>query len=211
MGDDGALNLDTENLANVAKGATHVFDPIKDGMLPGLAVIAFVALILFSALWVKKRQGNLPPEDALISNWPSGLRAALWPLLAAFALTHAFSAGSVYYNTSIANPTTQAYFESLGIGRLSSLSHAHLFAHATMYFLLAVLVQFAGGGLLVTAYAPLAALWAGVFDVVSWWGLKKISANFEILSAACGMLFSVGFLIMAFAILRASFGFKARR
>jgi hypothetical protein len=203
MGDgEGALNLDGGNLANAAVGATRAFNLWLDGLLPAISIAALLALVIVSMFWARNQRQVEIPESCKISSWTPSLKACLWPFITAFALTHAFSAFSVYYNTSIANPTTAAYFEAMGIGRLASLSHAHLFAHATMYFLLALLVQLTSAGKAATLYAPIGALWAGVFDVVSWWGLKKVSAHFEILSAICGTLFSLGFLLMSYAILR---------
>lgn len=202
MGNDGdTLNFDKGQLENIAQGATRAFDLVRDGLLPGVSLLLFLAAVIFSVRLVRRAQETDFPASLRISHWPLGLKASLWPLLIAFAGTHIFSAGSVFYNTKIVNTSTETYFEAMGVGRLLSLSHAHLFAHAAMYFLLAVLVQFTSRGQAFRVWAPLLAMWAGIFDVVAWWGLKKISPNFEILSAASGALFSVGFLMMAFAIL----------
>ena len=91
------------------------------------------------------------------------------------------------------------------MGRLSSLSHAHFFAHATMYLIMACLVQMTEGSKLSMVVAPLLALWAGIFDVVSWWGIKMLSPHFEYLAMLTGMSFSLSFLFMAFQILKSSF------
>jgi len=199
--DSGGLNFDSANLENVATGLTKPFVFWSDALVPALAVLALFVCIYLSVRWAKKASPKNFPDSFLIRNWPAALRVALVPLIVSFALTHAFSVASVLYNTKIANSTTDAYFQAIGVGRLFSLSHAHLFAHATMYFLLAFLAQLTGARRFVTLYAPLGALWAGVFDVVSWWGFKKLSPNFEVLSALSGSMFSFGFLIMGYAIL----------
>ena len=184
MNDDSELNFDAANLENATQGATRAFNFLKDGIAPGLAVAALLLVVLVSLHWAKKNDHAFSiPEPLKIKNWPAGLRLSLVPLLVSFALTHAFAAASVYYNTTVSNPNTDSYFQNIGVGRLFSLSHAHLFAHAAMYFMVATLVQFTNRGRLFTLCAPIIALWAGVFDVVSWWGLKKVSPNFEILSA----------------------------
>ncbi|MEO5668130.1 MAG: hypothetical protein ABIR96_08725 [Bdellovibrionota bacterium] len=204
MANDGtpALNFDTAHLENATTGVTRPFDMTKDALLPYGATAFFLVLIAASYLWAKKNRAQSSSRELVprISSWPVGLKLSLIPLLSAYALTHLFSAASVYYNTKVASPTTIAYFEAMGRGRLFSLTHAHLFAHATMYFLLAVLVQGTRRGPLVRVLAPIAALWAGVFDVFSWWGLKELSPSFEILSALSGISFSLGFVIMGFAI-----------
>lgn len=204
MGDqDKGLNFDSATLDNVATGVTRPFVVANDLVIPAAAILLFLLCIFLTVRCTKSSKQSFS-QSWLISHWPAALKAALFPLLISYALTHAFSAGSVFYNTKVANPSTESYFQAMGVGRLLSLSHAHLFAHATMYFLLAALVQFTGRGRLVTVYAPLMALWAGVFDVVSWWGFKKVSPSFEVLSAMCGSLFSLGFLVMAFAILKSA-------
>ncbi len=201
MGDDdkSSLNFDSAQLENAAVGATRAFDLIKDALLPGLSLLLFVAAVVATALAVRRKSkgtANWRP----ISEWTPGAKIALVPLLASYFLTHVFAAASVYYNTKIANSSSEEYWTTLGVGRLFSLSHAHLFAHATMYFLLAILVQFTRRGGFFKAVLPAVALWAGVFDVVGWWGMKLVSPNFEIVSAATGSGFSVAFLIMTFAI-----------
>ena len=206
MGDEGQLNLEAANLENVTQGASRAFDLLKDGIAPVLGVALFIGCVVgaYRLLGKDRSAGAHMPTHLLIHNWPQGLKVALLPLLIAFGLTHVFSAASVVYNTTVANPSTLSYFETMGVSRLFSLSHAHLFAHATMYFLMALLVQFTGRGSFCTVWAPNLALWAGIFDVVSWWGLKKLSPNFEALSAVCGASFSVSFLVMAYAILSPS-------
>jgi len=210
MENDGPINLDAATLENAAVGATRVFHVWKDGVYPGLAVTLFLLFLAGLISWSNRRQTVVVPPQLGIWAWPLGLRAALVPLLLSYALTHAFSLASVYFNTKIANANTELYFQNLGLGRLYSLSHAHLFAHATMYFLLAVLVQFSARGRLVTVWAPLVALTAGIFDVVSWWGFKTLSPNFEVLSALTGTAFSASFLVMAYAILTAAFCERCR-
>ncbi len=202
----GALDFGSADLANVQETVTREFSLMLDGVLP----LVFISLFLFCVLYSysKAKTGEAGKSGAnwpKISIWPSALRWALLPLLSAYALTHAFSAATVYFNTKVFNPSTFAYFEAMGVGRLTALTHAHLFAHATMYFILAVLVQFTSAGNFTKILAPLVALWAGVFDVFSWWGIKEVSTNFEWLSAINGSAFSIAFLMMSYALLREAF------
>jgi hypothetical protein len=77
-----------------------------------------------------------------------------------------------------------------------------------MYFMMAVLVQMSEGCLWSMIVAPLLALWAGVFDVVSWWGVKTLSPHFEYLSVLTGMSFSLSFILMSYRILKSAFSKK---
>ena len=205
MENESELNLNAATLDNLTQAVARDFDLLNDALLPAIAVLIFFSLVAMTIMWASKKEAKKVPAGLEISNWPVALKLALIPLLVSYALTHLFSLGSVYYNTKVANGNSELYFQNLGIGRLFALSHAHLFAHATMYFLLATLVQFTGKNRFFTLWAPIVALWAGVFDVVSWWGYKKVSPEFEILSAFCGSSFSLGFLLMAFAILSSAF------
>ncbi|MEZ4815734.1 MAG: hypothetical protein R3A80_11085 [Bdellovibrionota bacterium] len=211
-GSSESLNFDTAALNNATVEVARKLDPLKDYILP-LSALALFFLAIYLSLRISKKllAKNSNPAFFKMEDLPPPLRVATVPLLLGYFLTHVFSAATVYYNTQIANPSTLLYFEAMGTGRLLSLTHAHLFAHATMYFILAALVQLTGTGFVFTVLAPLMALWAGVFDVFSWWGLKSISPNFEWLSIACGSIFSVAFVLMAFAILRSALRGKAAR
>ena len=204
-GSENSLNFDSAHLENLTTELARKIDPLKDYLMPAFSVLLFFLAVFLSILLFKKLKNNSVVEEKfLMAKIPLPLRIAMLPLLIGYAFTHVFSAVAVFYNTNVVNPSTFLYFQSMGVGRLYSLTHAHLFAHATMYFVLAVLVQLTGAGFVFTVLAPLVALWAGVFDVFSWWGIKLISPNFEWLSIACGSLFSVSFLLMAFAILRSA-------
>src|SRR5687768_10507319 len=128
MGDDGSgnLNFDAAQLENAAVGASRVFSLVNDALLPGLAVLLFMAAV-FTSVWAVKRLGKPSAEWRLISTWSPPAKIALVPLLISFFLTHVFAAASVYYNTNVSNPSSQEYWATLGVGRLFSLSHAHLF------------------------------------------------------------------------------------
>jgi hypothetical protein len=199
------LNLDAGDLVNAASGATRAFDPLRDTVLPGLALLLFLLVVGACYIYAKRLAPKIPDSKLFLRNWPAALRVCLVPTLLAFALTHVFSAMSAYYNSRVANENVLEYFRTLGFGRLTSLSHAHFFAHATMYFILAALVQFSRAGSFVRLLAPLAALWAGIFDIVAWWGIRQVSPNFEILSALTGTAFSIGFILMAIAIFKEAF------
>lgn len=210
MGEEANLDLNKIDLENAVTGATRIIDVWKDCVFPALSVVAFLLLIASIYFLLKKRSSRVVPASLMIEHWPRALKLCLFPLVFSFALTHIFAAASVYFNTRIANPSNSEYFFNMGVGRLFSLTHAHLFAHATMYFVLAVLVQFTGRKRLFTEWAPLLALWAGIFDVISWWGMKELSANFEILSALTGSSFTLAFVLMAYAILSAAVSTKGK-
>lgn len=205
---DAALNFNSAQLQNSSVEVARDFNFINDGLYPGFSIFLFFFCVWASVTWVNKNSIHKKDTFYKIKNAPFLLKASLLPTLLAFALTHVFSAISVYYNTKIANPSTVLYFQAMGVGRLSSLSHAHFFAHATMYLIMAFLVQMAEGSKLSMVVAPLLALWAGIFDVVSWWGIKMLSPHFEYLAMLTGMSFSLSFLFMAFRILKSSFSNK---
>ena len=205
---DSALNFNSAQLQNSSVELVRDFNFLNDAFYPGFSIFLFFFCVWASVTWVNKNSKNKKDTFYKIKNDPSLLKASLLPTLLAFALTHVFSAISVYYNTKIVNPSTVLYFQAMGVGRLSSLSHAHFFAHATMYLIMAFLVQMTEGSKLSMVVAPLLALWAGIFDVVSWWGIKILSPHFEYLAMLTGMSFSLSFLFMATQILKSSLSNK---
>lgn len=209
---DSTLNFNSAQLQNSSVEVVREFHVFKDAFLPGLSIFLFILSVWLTVAWVKKKSHsqnlltkNRSNELFKIKDAPALLKACLLPMLLAFALTHIFSAISVYYNTKVIHPSTEIYFQVMGVGRLSSLSHAHFFAHATMYFIMAILVQMTEGCFFSLVVAPLLALWAGIFDVISWWGIKTLSSHFEYLSMLTGMSFSISFLFMSYHIIKSAF------
>jgi hypothetical protein len=205
---DSSLDFNAASLQNSSVEVARQLDTVKDIFLPSLSIVLFVLIVGFSVQWVRKRARENKNNFYKLKNAPDLLKIALIPLLLAFAATHVFSAFSVYYNSKVINSSTLIYFQNLGVGRLFALSHAHFFAHACMYFIMATLVQMSEGCLWSMIVAPLLALWAGVFDVVSWWGVKTLSPHFEYLSILTGISFSLSFILMSYEILKSAFSQK---
>lgn len=202
---DSSLDFSAASLQNSSVEVARQLDIFKDVFLPTLSILLFVGSVVLSVFWVRRKAKENKNKFYKLKNAPDLLKVSLVPLLLAFTATHVFSAFSVYYNSKVLNPSTLVYFQNLGVGRLFALSHAHFFAHACMYFVMAVLVQMSEGCLWSMIVAPLLALWAGIFDVVSWWGVKMLSPHFEYLSILTGMSFSISFVLMSYQILKAAF------
>lgn len=112
--------------------------------------------------------------------------------------------GTVFYQVKIANPTAEEYFSFLNVGRLLVISHVHLFGYATMGFVLWTLGRKQGAASDPRFGTILGAtVFAGILDILSWWGVIHVSPVFRFVTFAMGAAFVGGVLLSAFLVLRA--------
>lgn len=113
---------------------------------------------------------------------------------------------TVFYQTSVVNPTVEEYFSFLTIGRLLILTHVHSFGYATMGFVLWALgrrLGLAEGGFFGALLGLTVA--TGIVDVLSWWGVVFVSPLVRFITFAAGAGFVGGILLSSFLVLRAVF------
>jgi hypothetical protein len=82
------------------------------------------------------------------------------------------------------------------------MTHAHLFGFTTAFFIVGVPFSMQFNNLSVYQWVLPVGLSASFIDVLSWWGIKYLSANFEYVSMLCGVLFSISYLWMLIGLLR---------
>jgi hypothetical protein len=190
------LNLDTPLLQDPITGSQHVGSIVW----PVVSVLVFLGIIVIS--YRKSRDSKFQFERFALADWPVVLKLCLIPFVLSLLGTHFFAALTVYYQTRIAQLTTPEYWANVGVGKLLSNSHAHLFAHATLYLSMTFLFFLSRAPNNSKRIFPFLALWGAIFDILSWWATKYWGAEWEILSAVSGTAFTFSFLFMAFYILR---------
>lgn len=183
--------VDTSNLQSAEK-------PLPPGqpflyILPAFFFAAALALIL--VLWLKAKNiskwhsfflGRLPPSFKLL----------ITLYFSVYGLVHIGALINVYVQTRIVYPSVAEYFFYMPIQKLTGITHAHLFGHATMYALTAIAFMFTRASERIKIPVIAAAFLGAPFDIYSWWLIKYLGAKYEILSAFSGGAISIAFLTM---------------
>jgi hypothetical protein len=104
--------------------------------------------------------------------------------------------------TRIVQPSAHDYFQYLSWARLMGMSHAHLFGFMVLYGLLAVLFALSSAPERVKHLLIPIVLWAGIFDVLSWYGVKGLSGRFEWLAMVTGSSNGLASVAIVFFILK---------
>jgi hypothetical protein len=126
------------------------------------------------------------------------------PVVLGICFAAVAGSATVFYQTSVANPSVDEYFSFLTIGRLLILSHVHMFGYATMGFVLWTQGRRMGAAAN-PRFAQLLALTvvAGILDILSWWGAVYVNPAFRFLTFAAGGGFVGGVLLSALLVLLA--------
>jgi hypothetical protein len=131
---------------------------------------------------------------------PLSAKALITAFLVSMGLNHGFAGLLSYYIGNSAAGGEKEHFQYKDIVYLLRMSHQHAFGHGVMYtvlgaiFLLSTLPE-----RLKTPLILLPFLGAGL-DLAAWWLQKYAAADYEWLSIAGGILFSVGFTVMSVRI-----------
>jgi len=131
-------------------------------------------------------------------------------MMVTFFCVQALGATDAYAQTHVVRESTLEYFQSLSRTRLCGMSHAHIFGYTVCYGFFAWAYLGTSASERAKCYVAAALIWAGLFDVASWWGIKEFSARFEWLSAATGATSASLSLFVAYAAIREMFGRPSR-
>jgi hypothetical protein len=196
----GGLDFDSAELppGSVTSATSDGSDHSK--LWASLAVGVMGGLVGAAAIVGRRRRSATIGLD--LHAVPLSAKLALTLLLLIYGVTHVVAALTGYLDTRVVYSTTAEYFRFLKPPRLSALSHAHLMAIATMDGIVALFYAWTrrSGAL---ACAVITMTFVGVAaDIAAWWLIKYAGPGFEWMSIAAGIAFSLGFAVMAFALLR---------
>lgn len=158
------------------------------GVSAGLvAGISFVAI---------RRFGDRTRFPLTIADLPGSARVMFTLVLLIFGLVHLFGMTTAYIMSQIVNASAGEYFFYLKIGKLSWMTHAHLFGTMVMHLVVAAIflltnVRESRKVVLITA-----TMLGSPIDIASWWLIKYVSPLFEALALAGEITSEAGFLTM---------------
>ncbi|MEQ9537433.1 MAG: hypothetical protein RIU46_11890 [Deltaproteobacteria bacterium] len=174
--------------------------PVVYGLI-ALTLVAWAALILISAR-VAMARGGATTSSSILSRLAPSLKLVVSLTLVAGVFVQLMAAGSVWSQTKVANASAYEYFQYLSTARLFGISHAHLFGFAVIYGFNALLLSLSGAAERTKCLLVATICWSGMFDVLSWWGIREVSENFEIVSIVSGSGAGIGWLVSSTIVVR---------
>ena len=168
-----------------------------------LASLVFMILLMAGTFWLARRDTKATVSIAHFDEWAPALRALAIGALISIVLVQIGGATTAYLQTQVANESTSAYFQYLSWPKLVGMSHAHVFGFFVIHSVLGILLIASRASETLKTALVSVVLWAGIFDVASWWGIKLVSVQFEILSCVCGGLTGLCTLTSVYLVARA--------
>ncbi len=164
--------------------------------------IALACLALFILLLFKWLVPFAVSEESLnLHHYPTGVKRGLAMTVVFFGIAFCFGASEIFYQLQL-HGTTEEYFRQMSLGKLIAFTHAHLFGFTTSFLIIGVPFSMQFNHIPIYQWIFPVGLTASIIDVMSWWGIKYISPNFDTITMACGVVFSLSYLYMLLGILR---------
>ncbi|MEO6699523.1 MAG: hypothetical protein ABIR53_07300 [Paraperlucidibaca sp.] len=167
-----------------------------------IALILFFFAICFLLRWF------IPYKDPKLSfslrDLPVAAQRGIGLSTILFGLAFFFGLAQVHYQIGL-HGSTDAYFANMSQGKLIAFTHAHLFGFTTAIFIIGIPFSMHFNRLNWYQWVFPAALAAALTDIVSWWGIKYISPNFDYVTMACGAVYGGAYLWMLIGMIRVIF------
>jgi hypothetical protein len=139
--------------------------------------------------------------DINLRHFPPAAKRGMAFAVCLFGVAFAFGASEIWYQLQFYG-SSDAFFAQMSLGKLIVMTHAHLFGFTTAFFIVGIPFSMQFNNLYIYQWVLPVGLSASFIDVLSWWGIKYLSPNFEYVSMLCGILFSVSYLWMLIGLLR---------
>lgn len=161
----------------------------------GLFMIFLMVLVWWTVPFRESR------ESLNLHHYPTGVKRGLAMAITMYGIAFAFGASEITYQLHL-HGSAEAYFEQMSQGKLIAFTHAHLFGFTTSFLVIGVPFSMQFNHLWPYQWIFPLGLAAALVDVISWWGIKYLSPNFEVISMICGIIFSLTYLYMLVGLWR---------
>ena len=162
-------------------------------------IYIFILAVIF--LYVRRNQHILPHASIRLMDFPPSAKVLITLVLLMFSLVHALGLWDAFLQTHEVFESAEEYFGYMKLAKLISLSHPHLFGFALMYLVVGSLFILISWSEPVKTFILAIPILSAAFDVLSWWMIKMVSSDFELLTIFTGITFSAGFGLMTLLIL----------
>ena len=164
-----------------------------------VALFAFFAGICWLFWWMVPYE--VGTAELNLRHYTTGVRRGLAMTVVFFGIAFCFGAAEIWYQLKL-HGTTEAYFAQMSLGKLIAFTHAHLFGFTTSFLIIGIPFSMQFNHLRQYQWLFPLGLAASVTDVISWWGIKYLSPNFDYVTMFCGIVFSLSYLYMLVGLLR---------
>jgi hypothetical protein len=191
--------------APIAEEELVIVPPEKTAWEDIGAPIALVVFFFFSCFLINwffpfKQTGM----EFDLHNLPIAAQRGIGVAVILYGIALVFGAIEAHYQVHL-HGDAPSYFQQMGEGKLIAFTHAHLFGFTTSFFIIGIPFSMHFSRLKVYQWIFPVGLIASLTDIISWWGMKYISGNFEYITWACGLIFSVCFMWMLIGLVRVLF------
>jgi hypothetical protein len=190
-----------------ATSSKEIYSPTLMGGLALAAIAALLGLIALSANIALRSGGS--HDGTRVRDLAASSKLLVALTLVGLLVVQAFGAADAYVQTHSVHESTLEYFQSLSRTRLCGMSHAHIFGYTLCYGFFAWVFLGTSVAERTRCLVVAALLWSGLFDVLSWWGIKEFSGRFEWLSATTGAMTASLSLYIAVTVLREMYGVRS--
>ena len=121
-----------------------------------------------------------------------------------FGIAFFFGLAEVQYQLEL-NGSTEAYLANMSRGKLIAFTHAHLFGFTTAFFIIGIPFSMHFNRVKLYQWVFPAGLAAALTDIISWWGIKYVSPNFDYVTMFCGAVYGAAYLWMLIGVIRIMF------
>lgn len=162
-----------------------------------------LGLFLIVLLWLNKVTVpfKVSEESLLLYHYPTGVKRGLALAVILYGVAFLFGSLEIVYQLHL-NGSAEQYFANMSLGKLIAFTHAHLFGFVTSFLIIGIPFSMQFNHLRYYQWFLPVGLAAAFTDVISWWGIKYVSVNFEYISMICGILFAATYLYMLIGLLR---------
>lgn len=168
-----------------------------------LGAIALYLGLVVVTIWYAAVQGRKNHRlPFTLETLPAALKLVCLGVCASSLLVQGLAAADMYLQTRVVQPSAYDYFQYMSWARLLGMSHAHLFGFMILYGSLALLFGLSTAPEKVKHLLIPIVLWAGVFDVLAWYGMKGLSGRFEWLAMVTGASNALASMAIVFFILK---------
>ena len=162
---------------------------------------AGLILLVYLTVRLSTRGGSGRPLPTL-RELPPAIRCLALMAFVSLSAVQVLGAATAYLQTRVVNESLIAYFQYLSWAKMLGISHSHVFGFFVVYAALGMLLAVSEASERTKCYLISFALWAGLFDVGSWWLIKKYSATFEFVSIAAASASGIVTLVTFYYLLR---------
>lgn len=161
-----------------------------------LSILAFVGLVAGLSSIAIRRWGGRIRLPFGIPDLPASVRVMFTLALLVLGLVHLFGAATAYVMSQVVNASAEEYYFYMKIGKLTGVTHAHLFGTMLMHLVVATVFVFTDVRESLKVVLITATMLGSPIDIASWWLIKYVSPLFEALAYAGEVTSQVGYLTM---------------